>query len=373
MHVVASVDPRTGGPAVSVPTVARHQAQLGARVLLACARGGVPGELRKDRALRLACWKSAGLRGFAGDGRSVIDRAARHVSVIHNHGLWMGCNTWARVAAQRNGLPLIVSPRGMLEGWSLGHSSWKKKLAVPLYEGANLEAAAVLHATSDGEAESIRQFGLTQPIAVVPNGIELPAYSARSERGSKRRVALFLSRLHRKKGIEELIAAWSALTPQGWELWIAGDGDPAFVARLREQARQSGAPIRFLGFVEGAERERTFAAADLFLLPSYSENFGMVVGEALGRGIPVLTTSATPWDFLERDDAGWIARPGLKGLQEKLALALDHSAEDLRRKGARGRELVLRKYSWEAAAAQLLGVAEWLCGQRNTPDCVRVD
>lgn len=297
-------------------------------------------------------------------------------SIVHDNGVWLGNNAQAARVARRCGRPLVISPRGMLGRWALAQSRWKKRLAWWLFQRAALHQAAVLHATSAQEAAEFRALGLRAPVAIVPNGVDLPALPARPQRPpGAPRVALFLSRVHPKKGLPRLLEAWAALRPSGWMLRIAGPDDGGHAAEVRAQAARLGiaAAVQLVGAVDGAARWTEYRAADLFVLPSYNENFGLVIAEAMAMELPVLTTTSTPWEALRTERAGWWVEPDLEALQGALRDALQAPPDRLAAMGARGAAHVRATFTHERVAARMAMVYRWLLGQGARPDCVQVE
>jgi glycosyltransferase involved in cell wall biosynthesis len=391
LHVVASINRRTGGPAVSVPGLAAALRRCGIPAEIAAMdlpRTGavvrapaVPVHLVRPGRVALV------LRGFSFDfHRRMRLLGRRRWALIHNHGLWMGPNVEARRLAQRLGVPLIISPRGMLESWSLQHHAARKRLAWRLFEHANLRAAHAFHATSEQEADSIRAVGLRQPIAVIPNGVTIPRPITAAEREQfarqfpalrDRRVLLFLSRLHPKKGLDQLLRVWQRLSPKhpGWCLVIAGQAAPDIEGIYESQTRDLGLgdSVLFTGHLDGACKRAALARAELFVLPSHSENFGMAIAEALAAGCPAIATRATPWRALERESAGWWIDNDTSSLEAALGHALALPCEDLAARGARGRAHVRRDLSWLSVAERMAAFYQALLGHAEFPSFVRRD
>jgi glycosyltransferase involved in cell wall biosynthesis len=293
--------------------------------------------------------------------------------------LWHPANHWAAWAARRWRVPLILHPHGMLEPWSLGQKRLKKQLALLLFQQRDLDTAAVLVATSGMERDNLRALGLQQPVAVIPNGVELPAAEDigapdAGPEAKRERQALFLSRVHPKKGVLELVRAWSQVAPSGWRLVIAGPdegGHLADVARLVKDLGV-GASVALVGAVAGAQKAAAYRDADLFVLPTFSENFGLVVAEALSFGLPVITTRGAPWADLETHGCGWWIDTGVEPLAAGLRAAMALTDEERRAMGERGRVYV-RRYDWDLIAEQTLAVYRWLLGRGDRPTCVRLD
>ncbi|MDX1530459.1 MAG: glycosyltransferase [Rhodothermales bacterium] len=379
VHTVASLAAHHGGPSRSVTALASALAarELGVHLVSSRPEEGeraVQPEGRvsvhlTDRPSGAALLRRRGAGPFF---EALVDLLTPG-SVLHDHGFWLPSNHLAAAAARRAGAPLVVSPRGMLTPWALRHRAWKKRGAWRLYQRRDVAAAALLHATSEAEAAGFRTLGLPHPIAVVPNGVDLPeAIPERGRRDGAPRRALFLSRIHPVKGVLNLVRAWAQVQPKGWELVIAGPDAEGHRADVEGEIRHLGAPgISFTGPVQDAEKWELYGSADLFVLPTFSENFGIVVAEALGAGLPAITTTAAPWEELEAHRCGWWVEVGAEPLAEALAAATTRSDEALAEMGARGRALIRERYAWQRVAADMGAAYAWLLGEGARPDCVR--
>ena len=294
--------------------------------------------------------------------------------VLHDHGVWLPSNHATASVARTNRIPLVVSVRGMLEPWSLGYRAWKKRAAWHLYQRADLCGAKLLHATSNQEAENLRRLGLRQPLVILPNGIDPPAFHLRGKRGSPERTAVFLSRLHPKKGLLDLVEAWAIVRPAGWRVVVAGPDEGGHrsevEARVRAVALQDD--FEFIGPVDDSEKWALLGRSDLFLLPSHSENFGVAVAEALACGVPVITTRACPWGGLEQHGAGWWIDVGVPGLVEALRDAVNLSEVRWSSMSAAASSFG-GTFAWPRIAEQMLSAYSWLAGRGSRPSCVTVD
>jgi glycosyltransferase involved in cell wall biosynthesis len=249
----------------------------------------------------------------------------------------------------------------MVTEWSLSHQARKKQAAWHLYQKHVFRQASLFHATAPAEVDDLRALGMTQPIAVVPNGVEIPdALPDRPATNGKR--ALFLSRLHPKKGLPMLLDAWADLRPEGWTLELVGPSENGHREELEVQASKLGldGEVVFSGPVDDADKWHKYAAADLFVLPTHSENFGIVVAEALAAEVPVLTTTGTPWQELDTHDCGWWVDPEPDAIRDALATALRQSDATRTAMGRRGRELVTSTYTWRAVGQRMTQAYEWL-------------
>ena len=313
--------------------------------------------------------------GFAGALEGLLQDDL--VSVVHQHGIWLRSSHEVTTVANKHGVPLVVAPRGMLEPWAINNSKWKKKIAWALYQKRDLEKATAFHATAQSEAESIRRLGFKQPIAVIPNGVQLSEpvewegkKVRRSEGGVK--TALFLSRINPKKGLPMLLDAWAKVAPADWRLVIAGNDDsnhlPVVERKVRELRLED--QVEIAGPLFGEAQEAAYRNADLFVLPSYSENFGIVIAEALGYGVPVLTTTGCPWQELQTHNCGWWVEPTPAGIERGLNEALSTKNEERTAMGLRGRQMVQANYQWPGIAERMLEFYDWMLNEGKQPDFV---
>ena len=374
IHVIPGIITESSGPAQSVP-----------RLCAALARRGVDVELDMLRPLPEKCefgnlrghgaWRLSGRFGYSPEMAKYLKAAATGAEIMHNHSLWMMPNIYPAHAVRGKACRLIVSPRGTLSRYALRRSRWLKWPVWHLGQRAALFSAAGLHATSEAEYGDIRRLGIKAPVAIIPNGTEIPEEGATRERGAKRRV-LFLGRLHPTKGVDLLLKAWRALGErrQGWELVIAGPLKTEYSVSLKKLAVDLGVEsVSFAGEVTGEGKGALYRSADLFVLPSHSENFGIAVAEALAHGVPAIVTKGAPWPGLEREGCGWWIEQGVESLAATMREAMAKGREELGAMGARGREWMRRDYSWDRGGGMMLGFYMWLLGRGERPEWVVVD
>jgi glycosyltransferase involved in cell wall biosynthesis len=304
--------------------------------------------------------------------------------VLHQHSIWLAISRVTSRWRKAFYRPAVVAPHGTLEESALRRSHWKKRLALIAYEMTNLKGAACLHATSNSEADSFRRFGLKNPIAVIPNGLpeelmrtqgDAARFRARISMLSNTRLLLFLSRLHPIKGLPLLFEAMASLrTPlTEWFLVIAGfEGAANYQQEIERLAAKLGIieKIIMAGPLFGQEKQDAFAAADVFVLPTHSENFGIVVAEALASGVPVLTTRGAPWQELQTYQCGWWVDISVEAIRDALRDAIQRPKGDLVAMGQRGKALVAEKYTWPHVTKKTIEVYNWLLGQCEQPDFI---
>jgi glycosyltransferase involved in cell wall biosynthesis len=342
-----SLDPRYGGPATRTMMLASALTAAGVEVAV---------WTRDSSAVDTKGWKhGTPAQRWSGDLRKALSSFGRP-EIIHDSGVWLPHNhSLARISRSMQ-VPRVVNPAGSLQPWALRHKAVKKKVGWLVYQRRDILSAQMLVASSEWEAEHLNKLGLSVPVSVIHHGVEHPGPAGSvPQRGSKK-VALFLSRLHVVKGLPMLIAAWGRVQPSNWELRIAGPDEGGHRAVVENAVSEAGLTndVTFLGAVTGAEKSKAYFDADLFILPSYSESFGNVVAEALAHGLPVLTTTGTPWREIVTRGCGWMVRPTVDDLEAglRLATALDRGA--LQAMGAKGSEWMQTDFSWEAAARRHL-------------------
>ena len=223
-----------------------------------------------------------------------------------------------------------------------------------------MERASGWHATSEHEATAIRELGFSQPICISPNGVTLPTpiqiekakqfWQAKVPSLNERRVALFYGRFHEKKRPLECIDIWRQENPKGWVLLMVGIPEQYTIEELRGYVRDQQAQDDILVF-NGEGCPSPCAAADLFLFPSHSENFGMVVAEALAHGVPPIVAQGSPWAKLNELNTGWFVE--WQNFPKTLSKVCRLPDSERRNRGAAGIRWMREEFNWEAAAEKL--------------------
>jgi glycosyltransferase involved in cell wall biosynthesis len=385
LHVISSVAPGFGGPSKAVQAMTRALADRGHQVTIATTDAADDANGRLDVPLdeavvqggvayRYFARRPGGAWKFSWALTRWLSRETASFDVAHVHGMFQHSTMAGCRISRRNGVPYVLRPLGTLDAWSLGQHAWKKLPYLALVERSHIRHAAALHATSGAEAGHLRALGVRR-IAVIPLGVDFPSRmvdrrQASAAGGPALRV-LFLSRLHPKKGIPILLEAIRMVREAGTPvvLTVAGSGDPGYEAQVRAMAAAIGVAdvITWTGHVDGARKAELFADADLFVLPSSQENFGIAVAEALAWGVPALVSH-------EVAIAGDIAAAGAgKALPidaASFAEAITHYARHPETRLAAGdaaAAFARESYSWQSCAERLEGLYRTLTGRDSSP------
>lgn len=295
--------------------------------------------------------------------------------LIHSHGIWMFNSFVASREARRTGAPLMVSPRGMLDPWAVRNSGFKKKLVGKLFEYRFLQSVDCFHALNHSEAESIRAFGLKQPICIIPNGTDLPVLENKHREPSKVKTLTFIGRIHPKKGLSNLIKSWAQLCTNNpeilnqWRLCIAGWEDGNYLSSYRAEATDAGCgdSIEWRGPVYGEDKDALLRSSDAFVLPSFSEGLPMSVIEAWSFELPVLMTREC--NLPEGFDCGAAIEldTSVDGIAAGLERLFSMDEDALRGMGKLGRRLVESSFTWEEQVRKLDSTYRWLLGEAEQP------
>ena len=382
MHVIGGLGRAHGGPSYTVPRLCQALATVGAEAQLLYVAGADGCDITLDGD-RGGCFPPdwarfpivGELRRSSGLARALHELAPK-VDVIHDHGLWLMPNVDAGRAALLAGKPFIVAPRGMLAPAALAFSRLKKRAIWALLQGKVVRRAACIHATSEQEHDEIRNFGLNNPVAIIPNGIDLPEPRARSvSRPAAGRIVLSLGRIHPKKGLDRLVRAWATLEAvhPDWRLRIVGPDERGHAGELIALAAELKARrVSVENSVAGDAKIAAYQEADLFVLPTLNENFAITIAEALAAGTPVIATKGAPWQGLAREGCGWWIDHGVEPLSAALTNAMAMTREALQAMGSKGQAWMTRDFSWDRVGHDMLKIYRWLSSGGEAPSTVRL-
>lgn len=381
VHVAAGLAAHQGGPSYSVPSLALAQRQMGQSVQIRTV-----GSTNANRRDRLLPWSehapSYGLPGRALQAstsmRQALDRDAQTGALLHTHGLWLLPNLYPAWSRQRHGPQsrLVQSPRGMLAPEAMAISAWKKRPMWRLWQRDALAMADCLHATALSELEEIRAAGLRNPVAVIPNGMDLPSLTERPRAIGAAQELLSFGRIHPKKGLDRLVRAWAAVQSEypDWRLRIVGPAERGHDDELRALVATLGAKrVSIEDAVYGEQKWAVYQSASVFVLPTRNENFGLTVAEALASNVPVISTRGAPWSGLVTERCGWWIDQGVDPLAQALRDALSLSDDERHAMGKRGRAWIERDFGWSAIARDMLSLYSWLRTGGDKPAFVHED
>lgn len=375
IHVVPAITEEAAGPSYSVPRLCESLIGTGVDVQLAALDwASMPAHLPYLKTFPLGLGPRR--LGFSPKMWHWLKHEAKseYADIIHNHSLWMMPNVYPGGAVRNSSCRLVVSPRGALSAYALSINALQKKIFWHLLQAPALRQATCFHATAMSEYEDIRRHGFKQPVCILPNGIDVPPLQEKSTEG--RRKLLFLGRIHPIKGIDNLLHAWQAVEHKfpDWDLQIAGPDNDGYLKEMQALAEKLQLKrVEFCGALFGGKKLRAYRAADLYVLPTHSENFGMTVAEALAAGTPAIVTKGAPWEGLAEHGAGWWIDIGVEPLIACLEQALASTPAQLAEMGMFGREWMRRDFSWESIANQFLLTYRWLVNGGAPPPCVRLN
>jgi len=270
--------------------------------------------------------------------------------IVHIHGIWNWRIHVITSICRELGIPYVISPRGALSKWALSQSWGKKIIAWHVFQRRDLKSATAIHVTSDGEEHDVQSLNLTSHIINIPNGINLPSQiPPRVPHADGKHRLLFMSRIHKVKGLIDLVRAWSEMKCNEWILEIAGGDGEGYWKTVEAEIQRLGIADRvtYSGLLRDDEKWLAYRRADCFILPSYSENFGIVVAEALYAELPVIVTKGAPWKALIDANAGYWIENGVAPITDALRHMVSLSDEERECMGRKGKAFVLRKYDWK--------------------------
>lgn len=366
-HVIATLGPEAGGPVNALLGLARAQARLGLDVEVIadqCPKGSTIAAELVEAGVQITQVDPRNLAPLVGWGFS-LQRLAKRIrasDILHIHGMWNTGPTLASAIASRSGVPYVIRPCGMLDGWSLTQSRWRKRIHLGLVSRSCLNRAALIHATTSQEADEIQSLNLRAPRIVVPNGVDDLAFSptpqalppALEELTRGKNLLLYLGRVHPKKGLDVLIEALGRASLPDTVLLVVGPREPEYYQRICEQLKQLDLEqrVHFIDPMYGPERFALYASANLFILPSQQENFGIAVAEAMASGTAVIVS---PEVALSSDVSAANAGAVVERDPAKLAEAITRLLKDpdlRKRMGNAGREHAQTSFRWTSIAEQ---------------------
>jgi poly(glycerol-phosphate) alpha-glucosyltransferase len=299
--------------------------------------------------------------------------------ILHVHGLWRYPHAFMDTWKKRTGKPVIVTPHGMLDPYIIQQQGKIKQcLGKALFARRAFNAAGCYHALCKQELEDIRAYGLTQPIAIIPNGINLPNEMPKYSRTDAKKHLLYLGRLHQKKGLDLLLEAFAAIKMEkpeiikDWIVDIVGWDHEGFLRKLQQivQKHQLEKHIVFHGGVFGKDKERMYATSDAYILPSHGEGLPMTVLEAWAYRLPVVMTPFCNLPEGFEHEAAIRINDNIPSIKEGLMQLCTMTDEERIRMGIRGYQLAAQEFTWNASAEKMKQLYQWILEEGEKPEFV---
>jgi len=391
LHIIENIDNSYGGPAKSVPFLIKYLNKLEVNNIIISVKlkEKEQNDICQENNIKIISSNYNGFK-FLKFSQALCNNIKQEIdnyTILHTHSLWNYPPYCAYQISKKYKLPLVMSIRGNLYDWNLNKSKWKKDLALNLFQLKMFKEASCLHATEENELKAIRKLGIQTPVALISNGIEVDEFKNLSTKeeaknnlnlNNKKRYILFMSRIDSKKGLEYLVDNFIQLEKKYpiWELLIAGPiYDEKYFDNIKKNIENHNisSKVHYFGMVSGQKRLDLFTVAELFILPAHTENFGMVIGEAMACKLPIITTTGTPWKVLNQENAGWWIDLNNENIINALDESMSKSSVELQAMGLKGYEIIKRDYTWERVASQMEEVYSWLLGKTKKPHFVFED
>lgn len=355
LHIISGLR-QSAGTSTFVCEVCNRLSRKGHDVMIAVKNPATCGNKNLLPGIRLISFRDIILN------TSFLDNA----NVVHIHALWNPMLSLIAVLASRRKCPIVWSTHGMTAPWSMAYKRMKKWIPWHLYQKPALSLSALIHATTEQEVMWNRDLGFVNNQIVAPLGTDVPPTQEleTTKKSGEVLSVLFVGRICQVKGLMNVVRAAEDLRDAPIRFRIVGPDEAGYQASLMEETGRLGVATMFewVGPKYGEALAEEYNACDLLILPSFTENFGVTVVDALVHGKPALTSRFTPWKILEDRECGWWVSNEPKALAEAFKRILSCDRDDLHLMGARGRKLVTEHYTWEAVCGVLEKGYDMLCG-----------
>jgi len=383
-HLIENLDGTYGGPAKSIPYLVKGLEKLDVQghILSIKHHENEINEVVNKNNLN---WTSFS-NGFIKDSyysKSLknylinVARIERNI-IFHSHNLWNFIPYISYKLSKNYQIPSVLSLRGSIE-----FNKLKKIIAWKIYQKRIFQASNAIHVTNEKDIINLKNLGISSPIAFIPNGGDLDEFKFMNNKNvSKKNLrlkedknyVLFLSRIHPEKGLKYLVHSWTKISNQypNWDLLVVGPTfDEKYYKEIKDYIKRFdlNKRVHFKGMLRGNDKIDCYSASSLFVLPSYSENFGNVIMEALSAKLPVITTHGTPWQEIKKNDAGWYVKLDQINIDNALLQAFKCSKDELQKKGSNGFKLI-QKYDYKYQSIKMKKIYNWILEDDIKPDFV---
>ena len=392
LHIIENIDESYGGPAKSVPFLCKYLQQKGIDVSINSVKikEYENNVIINDNQITWNNYKNtfSVFFKYSISFKKGLENQIKEFNnvILHTQNQWTYQAYCTYNQAKKYKIPLICSVRGSMSPWALGQYKYLKKMFWYVFQKRIFQEADCIHCTTAQEAQFTRDRGINTPIAVISNGVDLEEFNDRiDEQTAKKdlnlninkKYILFLSRIHKSKGLDILINAWSKLQDRypGWNIIYVGPiEDTKYHDNIQNLIKSFNLnSVKYLGVLKGNERIKAYNASNLFVAPTWSENFGISIAEAMASGLPVITTKNTPWEILKKENCGWWIDLNEEALKNALEDALKSDADLLEKMGNKCRNLIFKDYSWKIQTEKMIEVYRWLLSEVEKPSFVYTD
>ena len=364
-YVTAGLWKNTGGPAESVPKMIKEISRSNNfKINLITLEGDLSENVTELYDYNISIYVVKKLSSsnlyFNPSYNKVFKKLIPESDIIHIQGIWLFPFWLASFYALIFKKKVIISPRGSLNPNRLKKSRLKKLISKFLFDKSMLNRASLIHATSKIEKDNVSLFGVTTDSFIVPNGVDILNRNEFTTNliKTEKRICLFFGRLDPIKGLDILIESWRRINNDSWLLVICGPDEKNYKKTLENKINKYSLSesVSIIEPIYGSKKYNLFTQAEIFVLPSHGENFGISIAEALVCGLPVITTNLTPWSEIIKYKCGWYISLDQDSLVEALKNSFSLSSEELSNMGIKGINLIKNNYSWKELSKRMINV-----------------
>jgi glycosyltransferase involved in cell wall biosynthesis len=359
LHVIKDLKPSSGGPTRSAPVLMDELFEEKINLsLVTFSRKGEAILLPMNSGIKSyivgGFWDLMRSLNFLGKNKITLKYLLKNIDILHIHGLWSYQTSILAIISIMSDIKLVIHPRGMLSKSAINSKKYKKRLALLLYQRFILKRASLIYVTSRDEYNDVLEFSQSDKIIMVPNNGRRKLskdFKSLNQNSNNTYNFLFISRLHPLKGLDNLLIAFKNLKQSNWHLTIAGPGSIKYLRKLHTTCKrfEISQNVTFLPEVNDEQKNLLYQKHDVFVLPSLTENYGIVVEEALFAQMPVITTTGTPWKDLNKLKCGWCVGTLPIDIYKALTEVINMDKQQLKKMGYRGRTYIEEKSKNRAA------------------------